>query len=83
MGYFANQCPDLRQCPTPTLYPNNLQILTVGHKSQGTMDATQVRACHRCYNYGEKGYYADRCSKPRRQYLIQQAKEKEKLHLED
>jgi hypothetical protein len=87
VDHFANQCPEQHQCPTPTLHPNNLQILNVGsptgQKSQATMDANPVRADRKCYNCGERGHYAHQCPNTCRQSLIQQAMEKEKVHPED
>jgi hypothetical protein len=43
--------------------PNNLQTPIVGNQSVQRTQATQdsQQADHRCYNYGEKGYYANRC----------------------
>jgi hypothetical protein len=37
----------------------------------------------KCYNCREKDHYAHRCPNPSRRSLIQQAKEKEKVHPED
>jgi hypothetical protein len=87
VGHFANRCPAQCQCPTPTPHPHNLQILNVespsGQKSQATMDVNPVRANHKCYNCGERGHYVHRCPNPCCRSLIQQAKEKEKVHPED
>jgi hypothetical protein len=87
VDHFANRCPDRRQCPTPTPHPNNLQILNVrslsGQKSQATTNANPVRVDRMCYNCGERGHYAHRCPNPCRRSLIQQTKEKEKVHPED
>jgi hypothetical protein len=47
--------------------PNTLQTPAAGNQSvqrtQGAQDPLQ--ADHRCYNYGDKGDYANRCPNPR------------------
>jgi hypothetical protein len=47
-------------------HPNNLQTLTAGNQSvQRTQTAQdQLQVDRRCYNYGEKGHYANRCPNP-------------------
>jgi hypothetical protein len=46
--------------------PNNLQTLTAGNQSVQRTQAAQdpLQADRRCYNYGEKGHYANRCPNP-------------------
>jgi hypothetical protein len=47
--------------------PSNPQTLIVGNQSVQRTQATQdpLQADHRCYNCGEKGHYANRCSNQR------------------
>jgi hypothetical protein len=44
-------------------HPNNLQTPTAGNQSVQRTQATQdpQQADRRCYNYGEKGHYANQC----------------------
>jgi hypothetical protein len=47
-------------------HPNNLQTPAAGNQSvQRTQDAHDpLQADRRCYNYGDKGHYANRCPNP-------------------
>jgi hypothetical protein len=46
--------------------PNNLQTPTAGNQTVQRNHATQdlQQADRRCYNYGEQGHYANRCTNP-------------------